>query len=247
MSREASRKTFSVPANDLLRRIPAWECHVHTLFSDGRDGILDCAARARDLGLTRIIFTEHTEPWKARTPGWFKEYAAQVHEAARLHAGALEVFLGLEAPATDLRDGLDLSAEMRAAADCILGTAHRYPGLEGGRVRDLSPAECVELEFETLKALARNPGIDAIAHLGGTCGLYCAAFPEDLAAEVIRMAAQNGIAIELNSRYHQPIGRMLDLCVQAGARVTIGSDAHSLDEIGTAFAALLAALAKEPS
>ena len=247
MSRATSRKAFSVPAGDLLQRIPAWECHVHTRFSDGQAGVLECAARARDLGLTRIIFTEHTEPWKAKTPGWFTEYSAEVREAARLHASAMEVILGLEAPATDFSQGLELSAEMCTAADCILGTAHRYPGLNGRRVRDLSPTECIELEFETLKALAENPGIDAIAHLGGTCGSYCAPFPEDLALEVIRMAAHNGIAIELNSRYHQPISRMLDLCIQAGARVTIGSDAHSLDHIGTAFAGLQAALAKDSS
>lgn len=244
MSREASRKAFSIQATELLTYIPAWECHVHTCFSDGQASVLDCASRAYDLGLTRIIFTEHTEPGKVLEPSWFNQYVAAVREAAQVYSGSLEVLLGLEVPATDFKNGLELTQEMHNTADFILGTAHRYPGLEGRRVRDLPPKECIELEFQTLMALARNPDIDAIAHIGGTCGQYCTPFPRDLAWEVIRTATQSGIAIELNFRYHKPMAGMLELCIQAGARVTIGSDAHALKDIGAGFEALRASKPK---
>jgi putative hydrolase len=231
---------FTLPARELLERLPAWECHMHTTFSDGAAGVAECAARARALGLTRIIFTEHTEPWKAKGQDWFRRYAAEVRAAARAHEGAMEVFLGLEAPAVDYHGGLELTDAMRAEADFLLGTAHRYPGLGDRRTRDLAPEECIELEWKTLMALANTPGIDAIAHIGGTCGLYCAPFPEELLVDVVREATRNGLAVELNTRYHRPISRLLDICIREDARVTIGSDAHTLDEIGGAYAALLA-------
>ncbi|MBA3013762.1 MAG: PHP domain-containing protein [Proteobacteria bacterium] len=240
MPGQISRNAFSIPAGELVHGVPAWECHVHTLFTDGEASVLDCVERALDQGLSRIIFTEHTEPWKAKRKGWFTQYADEVRMAAQRYIGEIEVILGVEAPANDFVGGLEFTTEMLDTCDFILGTAHRYPGLDGRRVRDLSAKECIELEYATLLALSNNEIIDAIAHIGGTCGLYCIDFPEELAVDVIRAAALNGVAIELNSRYHSSLDRLIRICVQENARVTIGSDAHSLGEIGTAFRGLQA-------
>ncbi|MFZ5569078.1 MAG: PHP domain-containing protein [Thermodesulfobacteriota bacterium] len=236
------RRRFSIPARELLRAVPAWECHLHTDMTDGSATIEACARKACDLGLTRIIFTEHTEGWKSSRRNWFDAYLVAVRKTAEAYAGRMEIVAGIEAPALDFNHTLDLGGAVQADIPFILGAAHRYPGLNGRRVKELSPAECIELEYKTLLSLARNPMISSIAHLGGTCRRYCSEFPDDLTAKVIRTARDNGIAIELNSRYHVPLSPILSICLQENAHVTIGSDAHSLNEIGTGCAAVATAL-----
>jgi putative hydrolase len=234
--------SFSIPARELLRCVPPWECHLHTLYTDGTATVGQYARKAYETGLSRIILTEHAEPWRAKKGGWFANYVREVRTVAEEYAGRLEVYAGIEAPAIDFDNGLELTEEMRSEVDFILGTAHRYPGLGNRRVHDLSRKEFISLEFMTLMALARNTDIDAIAHMGGTCRLYCCELPEDMAAEVVKTAADNGVAIELNSKYHAPLTHLLEICIRENARVTIGSDAHSLNEIGTAFKSVLKAV-----
>lgn len=238
---------LSLPAAELASPLPAWELHVHTSFSDGRDEVEDYVRRALETGIRRLAFTEHCEPDKTR-PGWFAPYHRRVREAARRHRGRLEVICGLEVPAADFRGGLAAPPEMLEQVDFVLGCAHRYPGLEGRRVRDLGREEAVELEYRTLMALAGSPRVQAIAHLGGTCRRYAGPFPLELAAEVVRKAARHGVAIELNSRYHDPqyLASLLAICRREKARVTWGSDAHGTEELGTARRALERVLEEEP-
>jgi len=241
---QGDKKGFSIPAAELSIHLPAWEYHIHTLFSDGVATIRECAKRAHDKGLSRIVFTEHTEPWKTKMSGWFTEYVSDVRETAQHYSGVMEIYLGVEAAATDFDKGLELTEEMGQEADYILGAAHRYPGLDGQRVRNLPSNECMRLEFATLMALANNPKIDAIAHIGGTCSQYGCEFPDELAEEVVRTACRNGIAIELNSRYHKPLSNLYDICVRENALITIGSDAHTPDDIGNSYSMLYKIIGK---
>ncbi len=225
---------MSVRARDLVRPVPRWECHVHTRYTDGEPTIEAAVAQAISRGLEQIIFTEHTEPWHAHHAGWFAEYLADIRESQRRHTGELAIIVGVEAPAIDFEGGLELTAEMAEQADFILGAAHRYPGLGDRRVADLPPGEAIALEFRTLMALAVNPRIDAIAHIGATCAKYCGPFPSELTREVIRTATAHGVPVEINPAYHQPLAEFLRICVDEDALITFGSNAHSLGQIGLA-------------
>lgn len=220
--------------DDLPSKLPAWECHVHTSYTDGEMSVREAVDKAVELGLSRLVFTEHTEPWRARSRNWFPAYAAEIRAERDRIGGQLDIVIGLEAAATDFEIGLEMTPDMEMEVEYILGTAHRYPGLEG-RVRDLPHSKAVDLEFRTLLALARNPRVDAIAHIGGTCQTYCGEFPIELAEEIICEATAHGVAIDLNSHYHKPIRTYLDLCKKHGALIVPGSDAHHLDEIGQAY------------
>jgi histidinol phosphatase-like PHP family hydrolase len=50
--------------------------------------------------------------------------------------------------------------------------------------------------------------------------------------ELIRKAAKNDVAIEVNSRYHSDPWRLIQLCQKNGAPISLGSDAHCQDELG---------------
>lgn len=224
---------FFLKADQLPGKLPAWEYHVHTCYTDGEMSVQEAVDGALAMGLTRLVFTEHTEPWRARSPDWFPRYVADIWKERERVGNQLEILIGLEVPATDFDCGLELTPEMDREVEYILGTAHRYPGIQG-RVRDLSHSQAIDLEFRTLVALVSNPNIDAVAHIGATCQLYCGPFPVDLEETIIRESVAHGVAIEINSKYHKPISSHLNLCRKYGAWVIPGSDAHSLGEIGQA-------------
>jgi histidinol phosphatase-like PHP family hydrolase len=57
----------------------------------------------------------------------------------------------------------------------------------------------------------------------------------DFVEEIIKEATDQGVAIDLNARYHEPISGYLGLCRKYGAWIIPGSDAHRLEEIGKGF------------
>ncbi|MBF0461788.1 MAG: hypothetical protein HQL87_10365 [Magnetococcales bacterium] len=233
-------------ADDMDKRpFPAWEYHVHSLFSDGSSSLATLINHARTQGITRLIFTEHTEPDLVDGPDWFKPYW---REATRLRllekppekrkkasssTKGMEILFGLEVPITDFGGGLLMSAEMAEKAEFILGAVHAYPGY-GWTMGDLPPEQAIELEFKGLMALAENPRIDAIAHPGGICEKFAAPFPLSLFEEVVRKATSNGIAIELNPAYQEPLAPYLAVCRRHNALISPGSNVHHLEQIGRA-------------
>jgi histidinol phosphatase-like PHP family hydrolase len=128
---------------------------------------------------------------------------------------------------------------MLKIADFIIGSAHHYPAMAGRKIRDLWRRESVEMEYKTLMALATNPLIDALGHIGGTCRKYHGVSLGAIEMrEIIKTATEHGIAIEINVKYHQPFSSFINLCIEEGARITLGSDAHDTTEVGTIVAAL---------
>ncbi len=225
------------PKRFLFREIPFYECHVHTSFSKGKNSIEELVGHAAALGCSIIAFTEHTEPWLFDTKDWFKAYVAQIRQCQEKFKGLIDITVGFEVPAVDFEGGLQIDSHMLENADFILGAAHRYPGLEDGvRVRDLSFDQAVDLEFKTLIALAENPIVDSIAHIGATCTKYAGKFPMKYIEQVIQHAGRCHTAIEINYVYHKSIiDHLISLCIKANAFITLGSNAYALEDLGRSF------------
>lgn len=51
--------------------------------------------------------------------------------------------------------------------------------------------------------------------------------------QLIARAAQFGVAVEINSHYHPHALKMLKWCQEFDARITFGSNAHKLSEVGS--------------
>ena len=220
--------------------VPPWEYHIHTRYSDGSATAGQMVRKAAELGLTRLIFTEHTETGLTSGPDWFVRYVEEL-ERLRLETG-MDIRVGLEVPITDFRGGLMLDARMREWLEngrlaLILGAVHAYPG-HGWNVGTLEPERAIELEFRGCMALAENPLVDAIAHPGGVCNNYATPFPLDRFEEIVRKATGNGIAIELNPAYQEPLRPYLEICRRHRAWISPGSNAHHLHEIGRAWTLL---------
>lgn len=217
-----------------VQAAPAWEYHVHSQFSDGSAPVAALIDQARTVGMTRLIFTEHTEPGLVDGTGWFSRYWREVTHLRLLEKSGMEILIGLEVPITDFRGGLVLDADMAEKAEFILGAVHAYPG-HAFNSASLSAEQSIDLEFKGLMSLAENPRIDAIAHPGGVCHKYITPFPLSLFEEVVRKATRHGIAIELNPAYQEPLAPYLDICRRHDALISPGSNAHGPEEIGRAW------------
>ncbi|WP_300455629.1 PHP domain-containing protein [Accumulibacter sp.] len=237
-------RRYYLDASDLwaTKSVPKWDFHIHTNYTDGKASVQQVFERGIEAGLEVIAFTEHAEPWRSSTPDWFPNYVAEIERCRVSCAHQIKAFIGIEANACSFDGEVELTGAMREKSEFILGAAHRYPGLDGRKVADLSGPEAIELEYKTLMGLAQSTEIDAIAHIGATCAKYCAPFPLSLTREIIRSAAHNGIAVEINPVYHKPLAAFLALCADEGALVTLGSNAHGFGDIGLVVRALQAGL-----
>lgn len=211
---------------------PMWDFHIHTNYTDGKASIRQIFEKAVEQKLEVIVFTEHTESWRSDTVDWFTSYIEEIRKYSEGYQNKTKAFIGVEANAVSFAGEIELTAQMKENAEFILGAVHRYPGLEGRKMHDLSKTEAIDLEYRALMGLAATKEIDAIAHIGATCTKYCTPFPMGLTREIIKAATKNNIAIEINPVYHKPLINFLEMCAEENAMLTMGSNAHGLNDIG---------------
>lgn len=225
---------YFISASELLERkiVPKWDFHIHTNYTDGKANVQEVFERGIQAGLAIIIFTEHAEPWRTSAPNWFLNYAAEIEKFRTIYQDDIKAFIGIEANAISFDGKIELTQQMTEQSEFILGAAHRYPGLGGRKITDLSGLEAIDLEYTTLMGLSESDEIDAIAHIGATCTKYCMPFPSNLMREIIRSAVKKDIAVEVNPAYHNPLIAFLEQCAEEDAMVTLGSNAHGFSDIG---------------
>jgi putative hydrolase len=115
----------------------------------------------------------------------------------------------------------------------VLGVVHRFPGADGSYLdfKSLSAEEMAEIEFRLSMGMIRNAPIDVLGHPGGMYQRRHGAFPEALFREMMLATRERGIAIEINTSYLVDIPSFIALCAEIDPIVSIGSDAHQLQEL----------------
>ena len=197
------------------------DLHVHTKWSDGRNTIEEMARAARALGRKYIVISDHTRALKIfgglDVDGLMKE-VAEVRAAAKKLRG-IALLTGTE---MDIRaDGtLDLPDAALAKLDFVIASVH-----------SAFRQDKEKMTRRIIKAI-ENPNVDCIGHLTGRLLGRREGYAVDVEA-VLKAAARNGTAIELNAN---PL--RLDLTDQAcrrakelGVQVVINTDAHSTEDL----------------
>ncbi|MBF0588062.1 MAG: PHP domain-containing protein [Magnetococcales bacterium] len=229
------RTAWFLDAARLPTKIPAWEHHLHSTFTDGTDTAEALVLLALELGLERVVFTEHTEPDLVMGPGWFPKYVQEIARLRDLYVGRLDVVTGLEVPALDFAGQFLLDEADLESVAFLLGAVHRYPGVTWEEMPDLEPERGIDLEFRATMGLLDNPKIDCIAHPGGMCQHHITPFPMALFEEIVQKAVANHIAVELNPGYQKPtLDPYLEICRRHGAMISPGSNAHKPRDLGLA-------------
>jgi histidinol phosphatase-like PHP family hydrolase len=209
--------------------IPRLDLHLHTTWTDGAATVAQTHQRAVELGLEAILFSEHAR----RTSGdWFPRFAAEVRAVSDDRCRAL---VGVETKVDSFDGALDSCDEILAECDLVMASVHRFPG-EDGIVKgwgDYTPAVAIETERRLALAVLDNPAVDILGHpMAMSLSRFRAEPPWECFLEIIEKCARVGVAFEINARYHRDLWRLADACAAHGAPISLGSNAHCLDEIG---------------
>jgi DNA polymerase (family 10) len=197
------------------------DVHMHTTETDGRNSLEEMAEAAATRGLEYIAITDHSQAL-AMANG-LDEPRALAH-AARIRSmngryPGLTLLAGIECDI--LSDGrMDLADDCLAALDLVIGSVHSQ----------LSQTDD-EMTARLVRAI-EHPSVDIIGHPTNRLLLRRPASRVHI-EKVIDAAAENGVALEINSSGHR-----LDLsdsharlARDKGVKLVISSDAHAVGEL----------------
>ena len=196
--------------------------HVHTNASDGNCDISEIARAAKEIGYKYICITDHSRSSAIANGLSAERLAQQIKQIRKLNETlkGITIFAGTE---VDIHaDGsLDFDDKLLAELDFVIAAIHS--GLASSREK---------VTTRTLKAMD-NPYVNCIAHPTGRLIGQREAMDLDIAA-VIKHAAQTHTAFEVNANPWR-----LDLkdthcrmAIEAGVKLAIGTDAHSVAGLG---------------
>ena len=204
--------------------------HIHTNWTDGEHSVQQMYEAANAVGLDAILYSEHV---RANSGSWYPEFVREVKSLPRKTCHA---FAGAETKILNFAGELDCPREVFHHADAIMGVVHRFPGETDTALKTQDKglySEAVDLEFELSKIIMRTGLVQILGHPMGMSIRRFGLSPErSIFEELAALAAETGVCFEINSRYHaDPIG-LVEICCNAGAPISLGSNAHSIDEVG---------------
>lgn len=217
------------------REIPRVDFHIHTSWTDGAHGVGEMFEQARRLNLEAVLFSEHA---RGTSIDWFREFAREVRA---LPGEACSALVGVEAGVKDFNGNLSVGEDITSLCDLVIGSVHRFPGKNGEPMSfdEVPPDKALDMEFRLAEALLDNPGIHILGHPFGMCYARFGLAPSvDMVVRLMEKAAGNNVAFEINSKYHPDPWAFIRLCKDVGARISLGSDAHSRNELGGIIQAL---------
>jgi DNA polymerase (family X) len=192
------------------------EMHCHSTWSsDGKDSIEAMARTAKGRGYRYLVLTDHSHYLRdGRLEGQREEIAA-----VNARISPFRVLHGIE---VNIRaDGsLDVTDEVLAGLDWVVASLHT--------AFDRDPTERI------LGAMD-NPHVDCIGHLTGRRLLKRDGATVDV-ERVVERAVETGTALEINSQPDRLDMRDTHarLAGEAGVRIPINTDAHSVGALGYA-------------
>lgn len=206
------------------------DCHLHTSWTDGEAPVIDVYRTAVECGLETILFSEHS---RKTSTDWFHKFAKEVRTLAKSPCRA---YVGTEVKVETRAGAIDTSPEISDQCDFIMASVHRFIDADDITIQfaDTDPTQAVDLEYALTWAVLENPQVDILGHMFGMCYRRFGQIPSDeKIRQLIARAAQFGVAVEINSHYHPNALKMLKWCQEFDARITFGSNAHKLSEVGS--------------
>ncbi len=226
------------------------DIHLHSTHScDAKSTIDEMCRTAVERGLQVICFTEHID-WNPKDEGLnyyrYDNHAWDIHLAQQKYAGRLQVLQGVEVSEPHLYPQ-EFEQLLKNCFDFVLGSVH-YVGdawVGGKQMLDTWPiAQIYDLYYsEVLKAVQAG-GFDSLAHIDFPKRYLPSKLePVELIEQILRELVRKKMALELNSSsvrrgYPElhPSDAICEMYLKiGGCRVTIGSDSHRWEQIGSNF------------
>lgn len=239
--------------------MPNADYHMHTPLCRHATGTAaEFVARAKELGLTEIGFSDHSpmpeyfDDWRMLS-GELPQYFDWIAEA-RAAAGGMPVRMALEVDWLEGGEAWIESLAERAPWDYLIGSVH-YIGewnfdhiTAKKRFTEFGVEEAWEQYWKLFAHAARSGFFDIMGHpdLIKKFGHRPAGDLRRFYEPAIAAVAESGVAIEINTaglfkdvQEMYPAPGFLKLACAAGIPLTINSDAHAPGEVGRAFPAAI--------
>jgi putative hydrolase len=185
--------------------------HVHSNYNDHSASDLtvnNALNRAKEIGLKTLAFTEHVR----RSSPWVPRYIQEItnlREQSKINA-----IIGFEAKI--LSDG---------SIDCLEEYSQQYMIIASFH----TVYQDKKVWTNALVKAIENPDVDIIGHLAPEQNFVIDNHEiKFLASKII----ENNKIVEINAKYHRPPPNWIIIFRDSGVSFRLGSDAHSLPEIG---------------
>lgn len=215
--------------------------HVHTTWVDGKSSISELVERAKILGMRQIAFTEHVR----KDSTYFPQYLEEIYRIRDKEN--FDIVAGFESKVCNFNGELDLPEDAYNSADIIIASVHRFPfGRKLYQPSQFTKKICQDVELELAIAAIEKEKCNIIGHPGGLSLQAYGEFPLSYFEEIIAECKRHDVAFDLNKMYHYRVFFDLKpLLKKYNPYVSLGSDAHSIDELGGWFGILQGELINE--
>ena len=197
--------------------------HVHCNYNDHSAPdltIQNVLRRAKEIGLQTLAFTEHVRKTSDWIPKYLKEIELHKKDGNNNDINSsnnnfdLKVISGFEAKI--LADGSINCPEEYSKDYFLIASFHNVYGDK-------------EVWLNALKRAIENPDVNVIGHIAPEPTFKLESSEVDTLASLI---VENKKIVELNAKYHRPPSEWILIFKKRGVKFHLGSDAHSLQQIG---------------
>lgn len=185
--------------------------HVHTNYNDHSAPDLNVASAvkyAESIGLKTLAFTEHVR----RDSDWIENYLDEIESYN--DKSNLRIITGFEAKI--LKDGSIDCLSKYSADYFVIASFHTIYGNK-------------EIWINAIKNAIRNPDVNVIGHLAPETTFT---LDNEELIELSHLLKDHRKIVELNAKYNRPPLDWVRAFKQYHVAFHLGSDAHSLNEIG---------------
>jgi putative hydrolase len=209
------------------------DLHVHSEYSHGKGSIQEIIKAGIARHLDFLAITEHV---RSQSP-WFETFLSDIQTSRK--GQAINVFSGIESKVLDFNGKLDATEKMIQTAELVVASVHRIPSVHNmnGELTlekiNQNKAHITDLYLQALGGIASNPKIDIVGHpfhLLKAIGVE--RVTRDRKIEIAKLFSTSKKAVEVNSCYRVPDLEFLKICLKEGVKISIGSDAHRIEDVG---------------
>ncbi|NLN18763.1 MAG: hypothetical protein GX162_05735 [Firmicutes bacterium] len=213
--------------------------HVHSEYAYcGEDMDMEVSVELAELfGLAGLVFTEHSSHlYYGRDPAWRQGFSPtypgmpgrmpQYWQSAKPFLSD-SVQVGLEVD-YDFHGRPVLLEEDRKRSQLLVGAVHFLPA----SMR--RPVDVERLADEYMATLAKlmPDGMHVLAHPFRIFRRSGVETPDRLYEPMVRLLKEHKVAAELNFHTNSPDPEFFRMCIDAGVKISFGSDAHAQYEVG---------------
>lgn len=238
-----------------MSKILRCDLHTHTSYSfDSIVTMEQYALKAIECGIDVVCFTDHIDVNKHyNTFGDFQFEARKAEFLQLKHqfAGQVELLLGFEIGEPHLHQEV-MEHVYACKPDMIIGSIHQPADYEQAG-KHFNRREYEQLYNRYVREMVQHGGFDVLGHLD-LPKKYHEDFVEnfDYVCETLRLCAEKGIVPEINTSSLRngvvdtmPSLKAIEHYARCGGKyVTINSDSHNVDDLGSNYEQVLANLPK---